>query len=109
MSNSKVDTIVEGFFEYLKKNNSLDLVPEIISGLKDKMDEGKTTAIVFSGISLSKIQNEAIIKILNSNFGIKNVEFKIDKNLLGGIKVSISDKVLDLSLQSKLDYINKSI
>lgn len=109
MSNPKVDSIVSGFLEYLKKERQLNLLPEILRKLKTKMGESFVTADVTSSEILSKSQSEKILKILNSNFGIHEANFEVDTSLLGGIKVSIGDEVVDLSLRNKLNFISKSI
>lgn len=109
MNDSEIKNIVEGIWLYLKKRNSLGLLPEIVHGLTHKMNEVGTLATVFSGTPLSKEQEEKIIKIMSTNFGSPHVQFKIDTSLLGGIKVKIGDEVLDLSLQNKLNSLTKSI
>jgi len=109
MSNPKVDSIVGGFLSYLKKENSLNLLPDIVNKLNIVSNDANVTARVTSSNKLSKDQSEKIVKILSSNFGIKNVDFEIDESLLGGIKVGIGDEVVDLSLQNKLKSVGKSI
>ena len=109
MSNPKVDSIVAGFLEYLKKDGSLNLLSEIIRKLESRANDYNLSAKVLSSSTLSKNQTEKILKVLNANFGIKNAEFEVDNSLLGGIKVSIGDNVIDLSLQNKLSYLSKSI
>jgi len=109
MNNSKVNAIVEGFWQYLKKRKSLDLLPEILSELNRRKEQTSLTATVFTSEALQKDQQEKVIKIISSNFGIGAVEFEVDTNLIGGIKVKIGDEILDLSIQSKLDRLVESI
>ncbi len=109
MDKSKTTAIVEGFLQYLKKENSLDLLPEIIRDLDNKMDEERLAATVLSSVALTKSQEKDIEKIMLDKFGTKNVQFTVDSTLIGGIKIKIGDEVLDLSFQNKLDHLSKSI
>jgi F-type H+-transporting ATPase subunit delta len=109
MSNPKATLIVNGFLKYIEKEGGIELLPEIVRLLQNKVKEVSANAKVTSSSVLTKNQSEKIIQILTSNFGAKEVEFEVDKDLIGGIKVKIGDSVIDLSLQNKLDYVNKSI
>lgn len=109
MSNLKTDAIIKGFLEYLKKENALSQLPEIARKLTAVVDEVTTTATVFSSLPLTKTQSSQITKILDTNFDIKKVAFEKDSELLGGIKVKIGDRVIDLSLKNKLNSLSKSI
>ena len=109
MDKSKTNAIIEGFWQYLKKENKLNLLPEILRGLTKKADEMGNNATVFSSSQLSKSQEDEVTKIVGENFGSTKVEFEVDPDLIGGLKVKIGDKVLDLSVQNKLDYLTKSI
>jgi F-type H+-transporting ATPase subunit delta len=109
VADKKVKDIVEGFWQYLKKNESLSLLPEILTELNRRAEEVGTLATVFSSQVLDKVQEEKITNIIKSNFGIGHILFKTDNTLIGGIKVKIGDDVLDLSLQSKLNNLTKAI
>lgn len=109
MKNQKVDSIVSGFLEYLKKENSLNLLPEIARKLSSKADEVALTAKVLFSSQLSESQRTTIQEILKENFGVTEAKFEQDSTLIGGLKVWIGDRVIDLSVQNKLNRINKSI
>lgn len=109
MKNAKVDTIISGFLEYLKKEGSLSLLPEIARKLSSKADEVALTAKVLTTDVLSTSQQSKILEILKTNFGVKSAEFEQDNGLIGGMKVWIGDQVIDLSIQNKLNRLNKSL
>ena len=109
MDKSKTNAIVEGFWQYLKKENKLDLLPDVLHALSKKVDEMGSMVTVFSSTALSTSQKEEVGKIISSNFGNNKIDFEVDQNLIGGIKVKIGSEVLDLSVQNKLDYLIKSI
>lgn len=109
MDKSKSTAIVAGFLQYLKKENNLNLLPEIVTALESKIAEDKLVAEVLSSSELTKNQEKEVQKILLDRFGIKSTIFEVDTTLIGGIKIKIGDQVLDLSVQNKLDHLNKSI
>lgn len=109
MKNQKVDSIVSGFLEYLKKEDSLSLLPEIARKLSSKADEVTLTAKVITTVELPENQRKKVLDILDNNFGVKNAQFEQDESLLGGMKIWIGDQVIDLSVQNKLNQINKSL
>ena len=109
MDKSKTNAIIEGFWQYLKKENKLNLLPDVLRGLSKKADEMSGTVTVSSSSQLSTSQKEEVRKIISSNFGSNKIEFEVDTSLIGGIKVKIGSEVLDLSVQNKLDYLIKSI
>ena len=109
MSNPKADSIVKGFLEYLKKENSLDLLPQIANRINEKVNELYTLATVTSSTPLSKTQKDKILSILKANYGINSLEFKTETDLIGGIKITMGDQVIDLSLQKKFNQIEKYI
>jgi F-type H+-transporting ATPase subunit delta len=109
MDKTKTNAIITGFWQYLKKEGKLNLLPEILRGLKEKSDETNDKAVVFSSSLLSENQKEEVGKIISSNFGVSQTEFEVDPKLIGGIKIKIGSEVLDLSTQNKLDYLTKSL
>jgi len=109
MDKSKTNAIIEGFWQYLKKEDKLSLLPEILRGLKEKSDEVNGSAVVFSSSLLTDNQKEEISKIISSDFETNKIEYKIDPKLIGGIKIKIGSEILDLSTQNKLDYLAKSL
>ena len=109
MKNQKADSIVSGFLQYLKKEGSLSLLPEIARKLSSKADEISLTAKVLTTTKLAEGQRKEISTILSTNFGVKSADFLEDESLVGGMKVWIGDKVIDLSIQNKLNQLNKSL
>jgi F-type H+-transporting ATPase subunit delta len=77
--------------------------------LELKAAEEKATAIVSVSSLLSETQKGEIGKIVRDNFGANRIEFEVDPSLIGGLKIKIGSEVLDLSTQSKLDQLIKSI
>jgi len=102
--------ITNGFWEYLKTEKRISDLPEIIEQLKLKFEKPNNIAVVESTNKLEEIEKNKIIKLLKSNFEWdKEVKFIINPELLGGIKIILGDKILDLSLKNRLEKIYEQI
>ncbi len=105
-----VSDITNGFIKYLKEEKMISDLPEIIEQLKLKSDIPNTVAIVESMIKLEESDKNKIVKLLKDNLNWdKKVEFTINPKLLGGIKIILGDKILDLSLNNRLEKIYEQI
>lgn len=97
--------------EALDEKKQHALVNEFFSGMKDGkvvVVEGEfkgDTAEVTSALPLTSDEQESVKK----NFDAKNVDFKVDPSILGGLVVKIGDKVLDGSVAGKLEGLRQSL
>lgn len=96
--------------EALDEKKQRALLDEFFSGVKSGkvvVVEGdfKGDAEVTSALPLTNAEQEAVKK----NFGAKEVNFKIDPAILGGLVVKIGDKVLDGSVAGKLEGLRQSL
>jgi F-type H+-transporting ATPase subunit delta len=106
---NELDKIVDGFLAYLKKEDKLNLFPAIVRKLNSRLDEGFLDCKVLSAVKLTDKQRDGTEKILKRKFGVKEVLFEVDSNMSGGIKVVMGDKIIDLSLENKLNLLKKSL
>lgn len=102
---SEIQNIVDGFLKYLETNRKLSLLPEIISQLAQRGYEGSRMATIYSATPLSVAQEKNIREIVKNEFGCEEVIFEIDRNIIGGLKVTVGNQVLDLSFKEKLDQL----
>ncbi len=86
------------------------LIDEFFSGVKagkvvvvDGEFKGES-AVVTSALPLNDDEMEAVKK----NFGAKDVSFKVNPAILGGLVVKIGDKVLDGSVAGKLEGLRQN-
>lgn len=97
--------------EALDEKKQHALLNEFFSGMKDGkvvVVEGEfkgDTAEVTSALPLTSDEQESVKK----NFDAKNVDFKVDPSILGGLVVKIGDKVLDGSVAGKLEGLRQSL
>ncbi|VFR68952.1 ATP synthase delta chain [plant metagenome] len=93
------------FVELLVQNDRLLLLPEIASQfdvLKNR-HEGVAVAEIASAFALSDEQVAELVAGLEKKFGRKlKPEVSLDASLIGGVRVTVGDQVLDTSVQAQL-------
>lgn len=106
----KAEDIVEGFLRFLSSNRELDLLPQVIDLLSQKLKETKDEAKIVSAIALTLAEEEKIRQYLKRKFG-KNfvLRVEIDKGIMGGLIIKVEDKVIDLSLEGKLKALKEQL
>ncbi len=94
------------FVAILAENERLDVltqIQEIYEQLKSA-DEGVKDATVTSAYPLDDAQLKNLMSQLESHFGSKlQPHVEVDAALIGGIKVTVGDQILDASVRGKLD------
>jgi F-type H+-transporting ATPase subunit delta len=95
----------ENFVRVLAHNGRLDLLPEIreqFDALKNER-EGVVEARVYSAFELTQPQVAELVQRLERKTGRKvKAQVLLDKELIGGVKVVIGDKVIDGSARAQL-------
>jgi F-type H+-transporting ATPase subunit b len=97
--------------EALDEKKQRALLDEFFSGVKSgkvvvvESDFKGETAEVTSALPLTSEEQEAVKK----SFSAKEVAFKVDPAILGGLVVRIGDKVLDGSVAGKLEGLRHSL
>ena len=71
----------------------------------DSADFKGDSAVVTSALPLTNDEQESVKK----NFNVKEVSFKVDPAILGGLVVKIGDKVLDGSVAGKLESLRQNL
>ena len=100
----------------LDEKKQRSLIDEFFSGVKS----GKITvlegarvegaeAVVTSALPLTSSEQEAAKKDVMSNTGAKEVSFKVDPAILGGLVIKVGDKVVDSSVSGKLEALRSNL
>ena len=101
----KLDAQAENFVRVLAENKRLELLPEIqlqYEVLKNEK-EGVVEAEVYSAFDLNDAQIADLAQRLEKRTGRKvRAKVQVDKELIGGVKVVIGDKVIDGSARGQL-------
>ncbi len=105
----EVDKRIKNFINILKKNNDLSLVNKIIDNyFKCYRENNNISKIEIA--SNEKLGSEALSKIFQKFKNQIELEEKIDKSLIGGIRIKINDNTLiDGSIKRKLENLRKNL
>jgi F-type H+-transporting ATPase subunit delta len=135
MANISIKNIAEAIYESGKDKSGIDLAntmknatkiladkhllgktPQILEKLEQIIDskESIVRAKITSVNILSKKDAEEIEELIKKRYRAKEVEmnFREDKELLGGIKIEVGDEVINMTLRNRLnklqDYLIKN-
>jgi F-type H+-transporting ATPase subunit b len=102
--------------ETLDEKKQRALLDEFFSGVKsgrlvvlEDADFKGESAQVTSALPLSRDEEETVKRDVLARSGAKNVTFRIDPSILGGLVIRIDDKVLDNSVAGKLEGLRQSL
>ena len=102
---SNVSPEAKNFVAMLVENGRLTLLPEIgtqFHALKNAA-EGAADAEITSAFEMTDAQVKDLVATLEKKFGRKlNPTVNVDNSLIGGVRVTVGDEVLDTSVRAKL-------
>ncbi len=102
--------------ETIDERKQRELLDEFFSGVRS----GKLTVLngtdfkgqsaqVTSALPLSKEEEETVKRDVLAKAGVKNVAFRVDPSILGGLVIRVDDKVLDTSVAGKLEGLRQAL
>jgi F-type H+-transporting ATPase subunit b len=102
--------------EALDEKKQRSLLDEFFSGVKsgklivlDGANFQGESAQVTSALPLSKDEEEAVKRDVLAKAGAKEVSFRVDPAILGGLVIRVGDKVLDSSVAGKLEGLRQNL
>jgi F-type H+-transporting ATPase subunit delta len=102
----------ENFVRVLAANGRLDLLPEIreqFEALKNER-EGVVEAEIHSAFEMNDAQVGELVQRLEKKTGRKvRTRIVIDKDLIGGVKILLGDKVIDGSARAQLGALETAL
>lgn len=100
--NTESAAIAAGFLRYLENAGKRALLPEVLAILQREVSPKLPELIVESSVALSDTDKQEILRSLTDREHSGNVQFRVNPALIGGLKITHGDQVLDLSVQNKL-------
>ena len=100
------DPVLANYVRTLAENRRLTLLPEIsrLFELARSQEEGVQEAVVYSAFPIDETQVAALLQQLEPRFGTRlTARVEIDASLIGGVRVTVGDQMLDASVRGKLD------
>ena len=108
----KLNAEAENFVRVLAQNNRLQLLAEMrqqFEALKNER-EGVVEADVQSAFELSQAQLADLVQRLEKKTGRKvRARVHVDKDLIGGVKIVLGDKVIDGSARAQLGALETAL
>lgn len=102
--------------EALDEKRQHVLLDEFFSGIKsgkivvlDDADFKGESAEVISALPLNPVEQDTVKKSILSKVGAQAVSFRVDPSILGGLVITVGDKVLDGSVAGKLEGLRQSL
>ena len=112
VENMPSQKILAGLIRALKKNKRLNLFENILSEFQDVLLEkrGYQKAKVTTAHSINEETKNNIQDLLHNQYGSKlNLEFQVNKSLLGGMTVVIGSKMIDLSIINQVSKFTNNV
>jgi len=74
-----------------------------------RLEEARRTVVVESATELTATEGQKITAGLANEYGANlNIEYKINPELLGGLKIKVGDDLLDGSVKGRIDRLSKA-
>ncbi len=109
---SPVGAEAKNFIATLAENGRMVALPEIaeqFEALKNA-EEGAADVHITSAFELSDAQVKELVATLEKKFGRKLIPaVSVDNSLIGGVRVTVGDEVLDTSVRAKLQKMHTAL
>ena len=95
----------ENFLKLVVDNGRLAALPEVARQFRAMKNaaEGQADCLIESALPLSEGEIKDLLGGLSRKFGLKLIpEIKVDPELIGGVRVSVGDHVLDDTIKARL-------
>ncbi len=97
---------LKNLLDVVVDNRRLSVLPEIASQFRALVNDrgGISEAHIVSAFPLDASQQAALAKVLEKRFGRQlTTSVSVDESLIGGVRVTVGDEVLDTSVAARLE------
>lgn len=109
----KLSDVMMGFFQVLVKKGRFSEILSVLDYFQKEAKEYKKIGVVYvtTPTGLTEEQKSSIVERLTQISGYQSLEmnYVVDPGLLGGIRIRIGDRVVDNSIQTKLEEMTRSL
>lgn len=109
----RVSDDMTGFLTIIVKKGRYNEIPEIFSYIQDRIKKYQKIGVakVTTPMKLTDAQKKAIIKRLleTTQYESFEMEYTVDKSLIGGLRIRIDDRIVDSSIKTKLAGMVKAL
>jgi F-type H+-transporting ATPase subunit delta len=107
-----VDADLLDFLKLLARNGRIGFLSQIVEEFKENCSGGKgiKKGEVLSATELSPAEKQGLQEAIEKTLNLKvNLDFKVSKELLGGIEARVAGYIIEDSLKSNLKKLNESL
>ena len=109
----KLSDVMMGFFQVLVKKGRFSEILSVLDYFQKEAKEYKKIGVVYvtTPTGLTEEQKSSIVERLTQISGYQSLgmNYVVDPGLLGGIRIRIGDRVVDNSIQTKLEEMTRSL
>lgn len=109
---NKVDSLSVNFLLLLIERGREEYIKEILEDYQnlENQKNGVVKVEITTAVELSKDEKESLKEKIDGYTGLKSTAvYKLDRNLIGGFVVKISDVILDASIKRQLELLKKKL
>ena len=110
--NQPLSVTAQNFLRTVLDNGRLAVLPEIASQFHALVNAqgGVSDALIESAFPIEPAQLSEVVATLEQRFSRKlNARVEVRPELIGGIRVSVGDEVLDASVKARLDHMKVAL
>jgi F-type H+-transporting ATPase subunit delta len=103
---------VDNFVTMLVTNGRVSLLPEIATQFMQLKNthQGTADAEIVSAFPMDQAQIDDLVASLSRRFGTRlAATVRVDPSLIGGVRVTVGDEVLDSSVRTRLDQMRVAL
>ena len=103
---------LQSFLGLVVENQRVDALPEMLAQFRalKNAHEGTADAAVETAFKLDGEALSSLQASLERRLGLRlNINVTVDPSLIGGVRVTVGDKVLDASVRSRLDAMRSAL
>jgi len=100
--NSESAEIAAGFLRYLDSNEKRHLLRDVLEILHKEVEPQLPEILVESAVALTAEDRQSLLGTLSGKPHTGDIQFKVNPELIGGLRITYGDQVMDTSVQSKL-------
>ena len=96
----------------MKKTNQLEVFPQLVKEVlkKSRSEYDPNLAVVTTAVALNSANQKKLAGDLSSMLKRQiKIENVVDEDIVGGLHIRIGDKVIDMSLRSKIGQMAESL
>lgn len=109
----RISDALTGFLRIVVTKGRYKNLPDIFAYFIARVKEYKKIGVaeVISAIPLGETQKQKIEKKLldTTHYETMEIDYKVDADKIGGLMIRIGDRVVDSTIQSKLNYLSASL